>query len=547
MARLEVVEQSNLSDILSHNLPLEPSEVVSLQRRIAQLEGELHHHRAAVSTARLLSLETLGHIFAFVFTDRGLNAKERETLLNLGLVSKHWRHATLYNHHLWGRINLEAAHLNPAAYDKIIAWLKRSGDTPRTIEFLEDPYASEEFPDWPPDRECTGSELCLWRNPIVIRLLAEGPSLDRVALGAVSVGCLFHLMGSLKSWKKNAPHSQMPWNSLKTLALPFRQCRWVYTTEDGTAKSVFHDLPDTIQYLQLWLPAEEFAFQHDNAIPLLDMPQAFLKNLVSFEIQINWESSDLLAALASCSNLETLVVDLAISRFDVDEDEGNTQGPVFQQLADTGICLPKLRRLQLREQAVALELLRYLVTPVLEDLDIGYSKHKMPPQLHHQGLLDSPFAETVLPFIKERSGCQSTLRSLRILNRKIPSEELVSVLIELPSITHLTLDQVTIDHDSLWESLREHAQAAKESKLAVPLRHLAVLNLLGLKRLPFFFNRIFEFLIEVRGRKGCQLVISLPNGGISRAVKQYERYKAPDSEFEEKFKVALSILPAAEE
>lgn len=65
----------------------------------------------------------------------------------------------------------------------------------------------------------------------------------------------------------------------------------------------------------------------------------------------------------------------------------------------------------------------------------------------------SLLSQPLLPFL-QRSNCLSTLRSLHLAGRELPSEELLVTLGQMPALTHLALERVATNYEALLSSLQ---------------------------------------------------------------------------------------------
>ncbi|KAF6762451.1 hypothetical protein DFP72DRAFT_802369, partial [Ephemerocybe angulata] len=75
-------------------------EIAKLRSQLDTLVEERRRHHAVLSPLRRMPLELLGEIFTMVLPYI-LDYSGRQDVINLGLVCKRWRDATIYTHRLW--------------------------------------------------------------------------------------------------------------------------------------------------------------------------------------------------------------------------------------------------------------------------------------------------------------------------------------------------------------------------------------------------------------------------------------------------------------
>jgi hypothetical protein len=106
--------------------------------------------------------------------------------------------------------------------------------------------------------------------------------------------------------------------------------------------------------------------------------------------------------------------------------------PFIRHISQFGLLLPKVHTLRLKSHpAESTEFFDFLRTPSLRELDIGFDTRTF------LGLGD--LAPTLENFVKN-SGCEKTLRTLRLETATTNGEELAAVLLALPFLTHVTLE-----------------------------------------------------------------------------------------------------------
>jgi hypothetical protein len=127
--------------------------------------------------------------------------------------------------------------------------------------------------------------------------------------------------------------------------------------------------------------------------------------------------------------------------------------------------------------------------PSLAELDVHFT-HGVYEDIIDE-LQDATTFESLkadLLFLVEQSGCEGTLRRLRLDTLYISSDTLASTLVNLPFLTHLTLNGVWFD-STMFDRLRASG--------ATCLPHLEVLELFKLQE-PRYVKDAFLFIIATR-------------------------------------------------
>ncbi|RXW24061.1 hypothetical protein EST38_g1751 [Candolleomyces aberdarensis] len=427
-------ENSDLAHLFSSNVVPKPIEATtvranidSLTREISRLEKELQQQRAVISAVRKLTLEILG--------------AARFQLIDLCLVSKSWCDAARQTPSLWKGIRVE---YRDVSYDKIVAWYGRSGSTLRTLEVI------------PPDidDECMELDDCQSPNDGFRQLLTFGPTIDHLSIKCSSGQCFTNFtFGWI--WGDNVSLSKpRPWDSIKSFTLTLTG-RWEESAvnPDEPGDSGFMWIPPAVVSLQINLPDSSVAFPLDSGIAPPDMrihlAEAWtLDTLTSFSISCNWGGPHILEIVKHCKNVETLAIDFKNS------DLPDSRAAIMKQLSRIGLSLLKLRTLRLRQvsPSTAGKLFRILKAPVLAQLDISFGEVKI-----WQG---KKFDDELGRLVQQSSAAFRSL-NLRIHNVSLPPDDLNDILSALPSIMHLTLDEVgLVNHGrkDIFSVLREAAR-----------------------------------------------------------------------------------------
>ncbi|RXW23501.1 hypothetical protein EST38_g2338 [Candolleomyces aberdarensis] len=222
-----------------------------------------------------------------------------------------------------------------------------------------------------------------------------------------------------------------PWDALQSFKLKFTDCKWNELDPNDT---IYHHMPP-VTSLDLTLPSGLEVDTIDDDWIKLYIPSQFLVNLSTLELTCDWHPASILTTLQSCTSLQNLTVALR-GNPDLSFKRETLDGP----LPEDGLLLPRLRTLRLRYAAVSniSEILDIVNTPSLEELDVNF-------EMLDDGIKStiSGFDEDILDLI-ERSKCN--LRRLKIHMAVFSdSEELKTILKNLPSLTHLLLNNTIFD------------------------------------------------------------------------------------------------------
>ncbi|KAF5337210.1 hypothetical protein D9611_002875 [Ephemerocybe angulata] len=397
-------------------------EIAKLRSQLDALVEQRRRHNAVLSPLRRMPLELLGEIFAmvplYILDQRG-----RQDVINLGLVCKRWRDTTIYTHRLWSSVAL-SPHDGLKAYDKTVSWFEKSGGVPKSLEFSAWMHCG-----------CSdgGDYRCLATNPALTRLLTEGPVLDHFTLIVSRTACFKNWIAAIDAAEK-VPGKPRPWDALRSFDLTFnedRRDRWGELEHDIPEQWCFSLLPPAITALHLYLPGAWAGFGEDEGLSrhgALKIPVEVLNRLITFTIKCDWSGTKLVELLHHCTNVETLTIKFNDGSPLLEERDN----PLLHTLAKSRILLPKVRSLRLREAGTA-EILRYLSTPAITNLDLGFADW---------GAEDDDFVDIVPKFL-HASDATTSLLSLRIYNLHIAGYDLRQSLDGLDSLKRLTLDKVT--------------------------------------------------------------------------------------------------------
>ncbi|RXW25453.1 hypothetical protein EST38_g446 [Candolleomyces aberdarensis] len=240
-------------------------------------------------------------------------------------------------------------------------------------------------------------------------------------------------MNSLKTVERR------PWDSINSLQVAFHDAWSEPGPQDSHSDSIFSHIPPAVSTLNLHLGYKEKIVAINNELHL-HIPETVLTNLTTFTFSYDWNGTMMLKLLQSCTNVENLTLDFKGSFMEY-EDTPFTQG-AFQE----GLLLPKVRTLHLdRMLPDIVYFLRALRTPSLVELHLSfYTEITDPVAFTDLAYIPDNFAAHVLSLV-QRSGCQGSLRKFRLNSANIPNLQLTTILVNLPSLTHLTLDNTFFD------------------------------------------------------------------------------------------------------
>ncbi|RXW24066.1 hypothetical protein EST38_g1754 [Candolleomyces aberdarensis] len=429
--------------------------ISKIRSELKVLENQLYKQKAAISALRLIPPEILGEIFELVL-DYVLDNKGIKDLANIQLVCRQWRDTARITRRLWSSFMFLEKYDIPQliqARDSFKTWFNRAGNSPKMFSYLTLGHENCEAQD----------SKCKAVTRIFASLLTEGLSIDHLWLESRSLQCFLNFAGAVRSIQSGQnPHS---WDSIRSFTLSLVG-PWTEPLDIA-----YQHIPKNVTSFQLYLPdynnAHSPAFD-EVGIPDVCPPLDLLERLTSFSLLCDWPVSyPVLPSLRHCTNLETLTVDF-YGQEDVEVDwyaEGVPWDDV-DKIFKFGVLLPKLHTLRLR-CIRDISVLKLFNTPRLVQLDIGFFKTytRIKPQLF----------DTVQRFVKRRSKCEETLRCFRLRewsgsDGKVV--ELANLLLELPSLTRITLDCVY--QSELAFSLL--AAAKMEGKACLP--NLEVLEVL---------------------------------------------------------------------
>ncbi|KAJ2919956.1 hypothetical protein MD484_g500, partial [Candolleomyces efflorescens] len=445
------------------------------------LEGERQRcERLLPLGGKLLPVELLGEVFALIIyplfdeldlSDRdlvGYNVgRARNGLVDLCLVCRAWRDAAHATPSLWSRLDLYWGSLD---VEKVCQWFKLARGAPLSLII--------HTPDWFYD-SLTEDHLNILEG-----LITEGPPLDRLELylinapgddegdGETALQRLANLLERANGAKLETP----PRDSLRSFGL---QLHGGYAEASHV---VIPNLPH-LRNLHLRLPGFDEGDWDEPGQPLVpfDISRSTLERLTELTLSYcDWTAPAILALVRWCTSVETMTVCFSSvwpAWVEVDE-------PFLQAL------LPAVHSLRLLNLSRDLnDILRLIRAPSLVELDLTFDLrdsegcYDYPDDPDYQYPNLESLESNIISLVKNSDGTVD-LRHLRLRTLFISSRSLISILTNLPSITHLTLDEVQFD-----STLFKEIEAAGSNCLP----HLEVLELLNVPS-SFHIPDLYEFV-----------------------------------------------------
>ncbi|KAJ3517892.1 hypothetical protein NMY22_g13863 [Coprinellus aureogranulatus] len=429
----------NRMDSLNH-------EIAERRAQLAELESELQGYRGAMSAIRRLPLDVLGGVFLCV-------SPSPEEVVNIGLVCRRWREAALLTHRLWSKVVLKnPRELSEGSYARIVTWFNRSGATYRRLWITEACGRGA----------CAPPNDCHLLNSMVVKLLTQGPGIDKLCLGCKERRCFRRLLKAISQVTSTDMEPQ-PWNAIRALKLAFDDASTWMTGDPPPQlqETTFCSLPSSITYLSLWLPSAYEAHEHFRTVAEfmgLEMPAPLLKGLTRLKISCDWKGGPIYP-------IKNLLRRRGI-------------------IPSSGISLRKLRILAFRN-LVDLEALTYLVTPALGEMDIDLERSS-------DHIMDDKEIYGHFRRFLDRSKCRKTLHTLHLRRAAFSPDGLAAIVLEFTSLNCLTLDRAELRWFQFWQILADKLWASR-----APRRD----------RDSGAMESTFSFLHQ-RGPEACQFVIS---------------------------------------
>ncbi|KAJ3523663.1 hypothetical protein NMY22_g11341 [Coprinellus aureogranulatus] len=411
-----------------------------------------------------IPVEVLGAVFSFVMGHHLVTPSREgmEELNVLCLVSQHWRQTALATASLWGSLVLDSQFTSKKC-TQAERWLARSKGVPKTLvlDAIQrggcDSFSSR----------CRDPGTCAFESVPLATLLTEGPSpLRHLSIICERSLCLENLQRQLLS----PPRTQAPrpWDTVTSFKLETHE-HWNHYEESGEVYDeansdypILENLPVTITRFNLTVAhLIDYEGSNEGSAYILKLPDSVLNRLSHFTFSCSMNTSTILGVLASCRHLQALCLVLPYSTWS-DPDETDLK------LDEDADVFPDLRHLRIHSCEVpALEYLRAIRAPRLQTLALiidGIDANKV------RRNIGEACVDSIADFL-DRSQCHSTLTHLRI--NCVPLPDLYSVLVKLPSLSHLNLSSVGNYSLELVESL---ASSGSKYKALPALKVLCVLD-----------------------------------------------------------------------
>ncbi|KAJ2929222.1 hypothetical protein H1R20_g7872, partial [Candolleomyces eurysporus] len=230
-----------------------------------------------------------------------------------------------------------------------------------------------------------------------------------------------------------------PWDSINSLKLYFYDAWSEPEPQNPHPDSIFNYLPPTVSNLDLYLGYKDGMVATNDQLHL-HIPEIILANLTTFTFSYDWNGTMMLKILQSCTNVENLSLDFLGSSLKYEDT------PFIEGAFQEGLLLPKVRTLHLdRILPKMVNFVQALRTPSLVELHFTFhTKITDPRSFSDLACISDKFAGHVLSLVG-RSGCQGTLRKFRLNSANISNSQLTLILLNLPFLTHLTLDNTFFD------------------------------------------------------------------------------------------------------
>ncbi|KAF6744907.1 hypothetical protein DFP72DRAFT_927138 [Ephemerocybe angulata] len=408
-----------------------------LRRELQTLEAECKAYESLLAPINDLPVEVLGDIFSSVVQTTELTIESQVT--TLCLVCKAWRDVALATPSLWAQVTKKEMN-RPLDVEMLRTWFLRARGHPKSLKIAA--LCTEGC--WEVANDC------FLASTAIADFLAHGPALDELALWSSSTKCMENLIGFIK------PGQSPSWDRIRCIYVGMAE--W-HSSSNPAEWRVVERLPP-VTSLILDLPSvEDIPANHGAGL----LKNLSLANLTFFKLICDSPSPWVLGRLGSGENLETLILDYDMSICDEDRSLKGYRR----------VLLPRLRTLQLLNLVDNFEtqIVPCLSLPALESLYIHFAdpwEGGTPPQAYD--LPDMRELQNDILSLVQGPNPASRLQHLRIDNLPISSFGLLRILLSLPSMTHLTLDNVGSD-----PGLFRRAKGASE-QLLPRLKCLEVLN-----------------------------------------------------------------------
>ncbi|KAF6744933.1 hypothetical protein DFP72DRAFT_927220 [Ephemerocybe angulata] len=442
-------------DAIQHEIEAETLAIDQIQSAIIDLQLQIEEHEA-----RRKVYKTLLSPYAVVFFRYAI--EPHYPVNRVGLVCKSWRDIALTTPSLWQTVIAPSGDA-PINVGKLQAWTARAGTLPKTVGIVG--LNRRSF-----NCAChleSEVDICRLASPELVRFLTDGPVLDAVSLRCYTHYCLNRLFARVA--KSDESTLARSWDSIRHMSLkinewstPAHGLQWQFLHNLPPVSSLFLDTPG-----QPDVPSETLP-----AMPPLD-------SLTTLHIVSDWPNSWILRNLATCPNLEEVILN---SKEFERQDDVWTEGRTL-------VSLPKLQVLRFQHMATHgedLRILRWLRMPSLRILELSYEIPE--PFADREEDPDTPDkVQLYRDMLRMLSGADRVvdLQQLRLVYFPITAKGLLRILGVLPSLTFLELVTHIGSDKKFFEMARE-----VETPLLPHLRHLKIHDTCDV----FYPNDVCEFL-----------------------------------------------------
>ncbi|TEB22976.1 hypothetical protein FA13DRAFT_1798405 [Coprinellus micaceus] len=409
--------------------------------------------RSHPTSPSLYPLKSSAKFFRLVLPSPPICRADRGEVVGILLVCKEWCNVALNTPRLWANLDLRIR--NPTTdYEDIAVWFSRAKGVPKSL----DVHRGVEL-----TKACScaqnSSAKCQFNDPTLAKLMAVGPALARFRIFFDSPMCFPTFMSAITALN-NQPDSR-PWDKLLSLTLG------ISLQGISARQNIFQHLPPNLTTFHLHLRPQD--------VPVhFEIPRTILNRLKEFSISCSWDGPYLLGPLQHCVNAETISIECGARLPKQSWTMGHPKFPPNVSPSNP-ITLPKVRTLTIKMQSRTAppRFLPLLHFPNLVDLRVRVPGHDTQSRrelydLFHAFKLLAP------------SSASPMLRSLTIFHHpyvyELNKQALFDVLAGLPSLTHLTLEDIEFDTHSFLNLHRELRKQPDEPKLLPCLEHLELIH-----------------------------------------------------------------------
>ncbi|KAH6917598.1 hypothetical protein BKA70DRAFT_1252642 [Coprinopsis sp. MPI-PUGE-AT-0042] len=358
--------------------------------------------------AHLLPFEILGDVFVLTFPPyafpNGLTFRQRAALIDLSLVCKRWRHASLVTPALWSSIEWDVEFEDMALAR---AWLERAAGTPKILKVVSTTHQNI-YSGVPQHTDFD----CLFNVSKLEHFLRDLEPWHSIHWMMYDISCLRFLTYRLRALASNAfkgaSGPPIPsWPNMSHLAFEILG-NW----EPFSLETILDACPSTVKYLSLrsfYRTTEEASLL--DRLEDLELPPPLLSNLTSLYLDCTPSPWLLLETIESCSNLVELGISVKHHGFlELGDPMDFTE---FVRYKSQPIVLRNLKVLKVVRMCLVSEpsVLRALCVPRLETFHLEFE----PTRGLDPGLAVIPHIVGLLL----RSNC--TVKNLCLVRARLPS------------------------------------------------------------------------------------------------------------------------------